>query len=683
MLGIIGNKFSIGKETYHPFSAELHYFRIEKRYWSICFERIKKAGFRIISTAVPWNIHQDDNKHFDFSGLTDPRKDLIVFLELAREFGFKVILRPGPWVSGQLKNGGLPEFLYRDLKLFARDVSGQELKLKDDCGVDGGYLPSYLHSNFQFHLKSFFKAFIDVTKNYVHPRGPVFMVELDFETSFGGLINPGSADYNTDVLAMHYPEFLEEKFEDIKNLNSKYKEKNSSFEKVEPPRKFENLELKNYPKVLDWFYFRQYILNKYLEFMEDIFTSYTVEPLIYRSLYFKSGDLVPAYNLVPEDRFPFLGSNIFARGSYLDLVLRAKFLRAEYGFAYAASFTSGTSAADAEHGAKVSPIAENVTRFYLAAGLSSGFKGMNQYMFVDRDHWYGAPLNKDGTVSESYNISRRFNQMVATVGIEEMENKPEIAIVGNRLYNWMHLVSAKKEFQYVDKLLSDSTVGFCRDLMRLKLNFGIRENKNWESIKDFKLVYIPSIEVMSARDQEAIVELVKSGTSVIMCGVMPKYDENFKNSQILANHFRIKSTVDYHIGTINHKEGSFPSYIYASLRTTDDGKVKKLVKVDSKLVGVCSTRFKGSFYFFSFDISSGGNHKKLSFIESILSGLNIESFLYCSDPSVDISFQMGEKKGCYMLSPLRPENYQTAWNQPKSRSLLKQTLSRQDLRLPI
>lgn len=99
MLGIIGNKFSIGKETYQPFSAELHYFRIDKRYWSICFERIKRAGFRIITTTVPWNIHQDETKTFDFGGFDDPRKDLIVFLELAREFGFKVILRPGPFVA--------------------------------------------------------------------------------------------------------------------------------------------------------------------------------------------------------------------------------------------------------------------------------------------------------------------------------------------------------------------------------------------------------------------------------------------------------------------------------------------------------------------------------------------------------------------------------------------------------
>ena len=91
MLGVIANKFSIGKETYQPYSAELHYFRIDKRYWSICFERIKRAGFRIIATAVPWNVHQEDSSNIDFSGYTDSRKDLVVFLELAREFGFKVI----------------------------------------------------------------------------------------------------------------------------------------------------------------------------------------------------------------------------------------------------------------------------------------------------------------------------------------------------------------------------------------------------------------------------------------------------------------------------------------------------------------------------------------------------------------------------------------------------------------
>jgi len=650
MLGVIGNRFSIGKETYPPFSAELHYFRIDKRHWSICFERIKRAGFRIIATAVPWNIHQDNQKFFDFAGLTDPKKDLVVFLELAREFGFKVILRPGPWVAGQLRNGGLPDFLFNDLKVFARDASGQETELAPDHGVKTGYLPSYLHSNFQFHLKSYFKAFIDATKNYVHPRGPVFMVELDYETSFGRQLDPASADFNPDVVTNYYGHFLGDRYEDdIKKLNALYKEKNSGFDVVEPPRKFTGLDLKNYPKVLDWFRFREFMLRTYLQTVEDLFTSYTVEPLMFRSLYLRPGELLPAFNLVPEDMAPFLSANVFPEGNYFDLSIKARFLKAEYCFAYASSFTSGSAAADPEREEKIAPVDNNSRRFYLAAGLASGFKGLNHYMFVDRDHWYGAPLHNDGTVSDGYKTIQRFNMAVSELGLDEMEHPTEIAVVGNRLYSWLNLTTSEQAFSYVPRLMNESTVGFCRDLMRLKLNFGVRENRNWDTMGDYKMLYIPSTEVMAERDQEAIVELVKNGQTVVMCGLMPKYDENFKDCKILSNHFRIKTTVDSRIGTVDYKDGNFPSYIYGAIRTTDDSKTKKTVKCGDKVVGVTSSRFKGNFCFFSFDVASGGHHKKLAFIESILASEKITSNLFCSDPSVDVSFQMGPKRGLLFI----------------------------------
>ena len=674
MLGVIGNKFSIGKETYHPFSAELHYFRIDKRYWSICFERIKKAGFRIITTTVPWNIHQDKNKDFDFSGFEDPKKDLIVFLELAREFGFKVILRPGPWVAGQLEYGGLPKYLFNDIKVFARDAQGNEQKLPKDYGVETGYLPSYLHTNFQYHLKSYFKAFIETTKNYVHPRGPIFMVELDYETSFNRLLDPGSADYNPDVLERYYSEFLEERYDEIKKLNSLYKEKNDTFAEVQPPRIFTDLDIKDYPKVFDWFRFREYVLNTYLEMLEDIFKAYTVEPLIFRSLYFGTGDLLPSFNLVPEDRSPFLGSNVFPEGNYFDLSVKARFLKSEYGFAFASSFASGAAAAEPEREEQIAPVKNNTRRFYLAAGLASGFKGLNHYMFVNREKWYGAPLYNDGTISEGYNLIKNFNNKLMEIGIEEMEEEPSIAVVGNRLYSWMSKTSASKEFQYTEKVVYDTMVGLCRDLMRLKINYGIRENRDYESLKKYKLLFIPSTEIMAEREQEAIVELVKAGVSVVLCGVMPKYDEELKDCQVLANHFRIKTTVDYRIGSIDHKAGSFPSYIYGSVRSTDDGKVKKLVKSDAKVVGVSSSSFKGNFYLFAFDFASGGNHQKLTFFESVLAMEKHETYLYCSDPSVDISFHMGEKRGMLFIVAPPPGELSDGFESDEKEIIIKADL---------
>lgn len=652
MLGVIGNRFSIGKETYHPFSVELHYFRIEKRYWSICFERIKRAGFRIIATAVPWNIHQLPDKSMDFAGMTDPRKDLIVFLELAREFGFKIILRPGPWVGGQLKNGGLPDHLFTDLKLFARDADGQELELPEEHGVKSGYLPSYLHPHFQFHLKQYFKSFIEITKNYVHPRGPIFMVELDYETSFGKSLDPGSADYNPEVLQAFYPGFLQGIYGDIKKLNTRYREKNKGFEEVEPPRKFKGLDMKHLPKVVDWMKFREHLLRVYLETLEEVFGSYTVEPLIFRSLYFKPGQLLPAFNLVPDDRSPFLGCNIFPQGSYFDLATKARFLRSEYGFGFAASFASGLAVENTDQQEQVSFTSDNTRRFHLSAGLATGLKGMNHYMFVDREHWIGAPLRNDGTVAKGYEIMKRFNLALSEVGLDEMKTSDEIAVVGNRLYYWLSVLRDGKCLNYVSRLLDDSTVGFCRDLTRLKLNYGVRENRDWSSLKNYKLLFIPSAEVMARSDQEAIVELLKEGVKVVLCGLMPKYDENFKDCQILANQVRIKTTVDYRIGNVEHKGGNFPTYVYASIRTTDDSKIRRIVKSGTKVVGVSSSRLAGTLYLFSFDIASGGNHQKLAFVESILTSEGFNSTFYCSDPSVDIAFQMGPKKGLlFVVAP--------------------------------
>jgi len=468
---------------------------------------------------------------------------------------------------------------------------------------------------------------------------------LDYETSFGRLLQPDSADFNPDVLSAYYAPFLEGIYGEIKKLNARYKEKNADFAAVEPPRKFTGLSIKDYPKVLDWFQFREHTLNQYLEVLEDVFKSYTVEPLFFRSLYFRSGELLPAFNLVPEDRSPFLGSNVFPEGTYFDLVNKARFLCAEYGFAFASSFTSGFAASDPEREEYMAPVRNNQRRFYYAAGLSAGFKGMNHYMFVDRDHWYGAPLHNDGTVSDGYEIVKNFNTAISSIGFEEMNSKPEIAVLGSRFYYWLRQTESAKEFRYVKRLMDDSTVGFCRDLMRLKLQYVIRENREFETMRHHKMLFVPSTEIMAESDQDVLVELAKAGVTLILCGVMPRYDENFKDCQILANHFRIRTTVDYHIGTISHKRGSFTSYIYASIRTTDDAKVKKICKSGSKVVGVCSTRFKGNLYLFSFDFASGGNHKKLAFIESILEAEKICSYLGCDDPSVDISFQMGNKKG--------------------------------------
>jgi len=651
MLGVNEGRFTIGKEVYYPFSVELHYFRVDKRYWSICFERIKKAGFRILSTAVPWNLHQDQRKDIDFTGYVDARKDLIVFLELAREFGFKVILRPGPYISGQWPNGGLPRFLFSDLKLFARDAKGQELQLPDNAGVSGGYLPSYLHPHYQHFLLNYFKSFIEATKNYVYPRGPIFMVELDFETSFGRFLNPASADYNPDVLARFYPEFLASRYVDIGKLNQMYRIKHKDFAEVEPPREFDGLDVKEMPKAMDWMRFREWMLKGYLSTLEEVFKSYTVEPLFFRSLYFRPGDLLPAFSLVPQDRETMLGANVFPEGAYFDLAQKGRFLAGEYKFAWASSFTSGAEATERELKAGVPDYPDNLRRFYLTAGLASGFQGFSHYMFVNRDHWHGAPLDVDGTINDGYTVVRDFNAAILDMKVYEMERVPKVCLVGNRHYQWMRYLTDSKQFGYIDRLMTDSAAGFARDLLRLKLDYDIRETFDIDELKKYNLVFLPTAEFMPEATQEAIVELLKLGTNVVLCGLMPRYDENFKDCPVLSRLMRIKTSLGNNIDLVKNKINQFPAYLYGHVLSTDT-KVKKLVWISKKTVGVASSRYKGTLYFFSFDIGSNGDHNKLTFLESVLADSDIVPYIYCSDPSVDVVVHKANKRAVmYVVAP--------------------------------
>ncbi|PKK83952.1 MAG: hypothetical protein CVT49_05870 [candidate division Zixibacteria bacterium HGW-Zixibacteria-1] len=671
MLGVADNKFIIGKEQYYPFSVEMHYFRVDKRYWSICFERIKKAGFRIISTSVPWNLHQDNKRDVDFTGYSDPRKDLLVFLELAREFGFKVILRPGPWVSAQWPNGGLPKFLFSDLKIFARDAKGQELKLKNDAGVEGGYLPSYMHPHFHHFLTSYFKNLIEATKNYIYPRGPVFMLEIDFETSFGRYLDPGSADFNPDVLAKYYPGFLASRYEDIKKLRQVYKSKDETFEAIEPPRVFNDLDIRDLPKVFDWFRFREFMIRSYLALLEDLFKSYTVEPLFFRSLYFRPGDFLPAFNLYSKERELVIGTNVFPEGTYFDLVQKGRYLRGEYGFAWASSFTSGKPATDKE--LKMGDISypDGLRRFYLISGLLSGFNGFNHYMFVDRDHWHGAPLAVDGTITGGYEVIKLFNSAILDLKLNEMERETKVCFIGNRYYQWMNLLNNPQQFTYVESLMRDSQGGLCRDLMRLKIDYDIRETIDPDTLKKYSLVIMPSAEFMPEAQQEAIIELLKRGVNVIMCGLMPKYDEEFKDCPVLSRHMRIKTALGGGIDIIKLiqlKGIQFTAGYYGNVLSTDN-KVRKLATLSKKNVGVASSRYKGTLYLFTFNLGSNCDHNKMVFLENLLAENGIQPYLYCSDPSVDISvYKSGKKAVLFMVAP--PAGELSSINDTSSRDVI-------------
>lgn len=644
MLGVDQNRLTIGKDIYYPFSVEMHYFRVDKRYWSVCFERIKRAGFRIISTVVPWNLHQDRNKDIDFNGFQDPRKDLVVFLELAREFGFKVILRPGPWIASQWKNGGIPDFVFNDTELLARNAEGNTIELRDEVGVPGGKLVSYLHPHFQHFLKNYMKNLIETTRNYIHPRGPVFLVEFDFETSFSHHTGPGEADYNDYIIKTLYPAYLQTKYENIKVLNTTYKERHKDFTDIEPPREFVGAELKQLPKFFDWFYFKERYLSEFLTGLEELFKSYTVLPLFFRSLYFMNEHPLPEFSLHTEgEQEHLLGASVFPDGSAFDLMQKARYMRAMADFAWAPSFISGNYTINRKESEAMFPITDGRRRFFMAAGLAGGFKGINHYMFINRDHWYGAPVDNDGAIGSGFETIKRLNIAIPKMEANQLQSDQSLAAAFYRPYQWMTRLPQLKQFGYLKRLLQETFNGVCRDFSRLGFDFGVGDISMPDKLSKFKTVFIPVGEVLSKEMQENIIGLAEKGINVILVGLMPKYDENGRDNTTLSKMLRIKTTQAEGIVQVDGgRSVQFTTYQYGVIRTTDT-KVKKLVTAKGKPVGVMSTRFKGKVFVFTFDLASGGDFRKLSYLESVLSDSKLTTPVYTSDPNVEVILQKGEK----------------------------------------
>ena len=122
----IGHTFEAGNKTFlldgQPFivkAAEVHYPRIPRPYWEHRIKMCKSLGMNAVCIYIFWNIHEQKEGVFDFTG----NNDIAEFCRLAQKNGMYVIVRPGPYVCAEWEMGGLPWWLLKkkDIKLRERD----------------------------------------------------------------------------------------------------------------------------------------------------------------------------------------------------------------------------------------------------------------------------------------------------------------------------------------------------------------------------------------------------------------------------------------------------------------------------------------------------------------------------------------------------------------------------------
>lgn len=91
-----------------PVIGEFHYSRYPNQYWDEELKKMKAGGITVVATYVFWNLHEFKEGVFDWKSDLDVRK----FTDLCAKNGLKVLMRIGPFAHGEMRNGGLPDWLY-------------------------------------------------------------------------------------------------------------------------------------------------------------------------------------------------------------------------------------------------------------------------------------------------------------------------------------------------------------------------------------------------------------------------------------------------------------------------------------------------------------------------------------------------------------------------------------------
>lgn len=107
-LGFTNYYMEINGKPFFAISGECHYSRVSEEQWEDSILKMKMGGINIVSIYIFWNHHEEEEGVFRFDGNRNVRK----FLELCGKHGMYAIIRIGPFDHGEVRNGGLPDWLY-------------------------------------------------------------------------------------------------------------------------------------------------------------------------------------------------------------------------------------------------------------------------------------------------------------------------------------------------------------------------------------------------------------------------------------------------------------------------------------------------------------------------------------------------------------------------------------------
>lgn len=554
-------------------SGEIHYFRLKREDWEDRIAKLKKAGCNAVASYVPWICHEEIEGKIDLEGKTRPELDLGGFIDLCKDNGLYFILRPGPFIMAEMKNEGIPYWVYKKHPEIVPKTWDNKTTHKKT--VD------YLAPSFLDEVKKWYKEVMSIIVPRLYGNGGnIIGIQLDNEIGMLQWVS-NTPDLSDSVLS-DFALYLKKRYSE-EELNRRYPfsldNEDIRNSKFRSPEEEYSLQLLH-----DLGYFMRKRFADYVSTLRSFAEEFGVKDIPFivnihgtgggRGFTFPIG-ISQLYESYTQDKGYISGSDIYLGdlklNNFQDLYLINNFMEAvhnedqpltsmefecgdgNYGDNFSTRYDP--SAVDFKMRMCIAQGNRLINNYLFAGGYNYRLDekvndGNDRIAFTGERHGFAAPVNPEGKLNYTFPRMSRViktilavEEKIATMQ-EESDNIYFAFIPDYYMTEYFYPGSNKmKEFKASIEINRGYSAWETLAKGLLLSNFRFKsidiQNRNI-NLNQNDVLIIPTSRYLSSEIQTKLLEFIEKGGNALIYGELPQFDMEGNKCSILSDALKVE-----------------------------------------------------------------------------------------------------------------------------------------------
>lgn len=526
-------------------SADYPYYRDKREHWADRLARLKALGIYLITAYIPWRHHQlTPLAQPDFTGHTQPNRDVVGFLQICQDLQLGIVVKPGPFIHAETNYGSLPDWVcpinnpaiepLLDAEGRAVRWSGARLNASgtapEPWPLPAPFSPTFLE--FVEGWMAFVRA--SILQPFTSPAGPIVAVQIANEGIYSnGQHAPWAYDYSASGLR-RYQEFLCENYRTLENYNRLNSAAFQRWSEIAAPRQHQRPGLTRAYE--DWGAFQaQYMRDVFGEWSRGLATSLPI--LVNQNPPLGNDFGLDAWlTRVEPERWPSVhygftnwvgdvSANPSAFDRYLLMAKRFPGINWEENWGFAELYDPAYVDAATSFYQTLALLNAGATGFNVYTGVATAHVDRNLEVAPKTPYPDAAPITETGALTPKAEIVRWLALFAQKYGAEFLACRPSQSVAWG-----VYLPQARADVWATEGAPTHGLhlQNFQRQMRALHLDYGVL-NLEAATTTDY-LAYPHLLMVggpsLSRAVQNKLAVYIKGGGQLAVIGALPTLDEN-------------------------------------------------------------------------------------------------------------------------------------------------------------